>query len=79
MASHVNGCEAAVRQESVVAFRRFARTVVELVLRRLRAEKASGRRGLCPYRRSSKFVAKVLRTSYGSGGDLSRHSIRELN
>lgn len=42
MASHVNGCEAAVRQESVVAFRRFARTLVELVLRRLEQKKQAG-------------------------------------
>ena len=42
MASHVDGCEAAVRQESVVAFRRFARTLVELVLRRLEQKKQAG-------------------------------------
>ena len=42
MAPHVNGCEAAVRREFVVTFHRFARTLVEFVLRRLEQKKQAG-------------------------------------
>lgn len=60
-------------------FRRFARTLVELVLRRLEQKKQAGGGDFALIVVVVNFVAKVLRTSYGSGGDLSGHSIRELD